>query len=116
VCVPNAATAAYKECTRPMPPLSPHRPTEVLITAKERGKPLPSATVVLVPKAGQACPPLGLRADAQGRAWFVLSEAGAYDVRVEGKTRSTRVELKKLPFKLEAGFGYLPRIIVEIAQ
>lgn len=116
VCVPNAVNAAYKECTRPMPPVSPHRPTEVLITVAAAGKPVPFATVVLTPRAGQACSPVGVRADREGRAWLVLHEAGRYLASVEGASKQMTVDVKRVPFALRAGFDYLPRITLEVAQ
>ena len=114
VCVLNEVNAAYMESTHAMPALSPHRLTEALITATERGRPLAFATVILTPKAGQACSRLGVRADSQGRAWFVLSESGKYEARVEGKGRSVTVNVPRTLLEPQAGFDYLPRIPVEV--
>lgn len=114
VCVLNAVNKAYKECTHPMPPLASDRPPEVLLTVEHQGAPLPFALVTLVPESGQACPPTTVRADSRGRAWFVLDEPGAYEVRVEGGGRAVPLTVKPVPFVLRAGFGYLPRRTVEV--
>ncbi len=116
VYVPNAVNAAYKQSTHPMPPLPSRRPTEVLLIVTENGKPLPYAWVILTPASGQATNSIGVRADSRGRAWFVLDEAGTYKVRVEGKPRVATVKVKAIPFKMEAGFDYLPRISLEVGQ
>ncbi len=114
LCVPNAVTAAYKDSTRPQPPLGARHTTEVLVTVTRGGTPLAFAQVVLTPRAGQACGPLGVVADAGGRAWFVLPEPGAYEARVEGASGVTPIEAAPLSSALTPGFDYLPRITMEV--
>ena len=114
--VANAVNTAYRESSHPMPPLVQRRMTEALITVTAGGRPLPFAHVVLVPMAGQAAAPVGVLADSNGRAWFVLGEAGAYELRAEGQPRSVRLDVKELPFEAKAGFDYLPRITAEVGS
>ncbi len=116
VCVQNAVNDAYKQSTRPMPPLAAYRPTEVLITITEAGRPLRFATVLLTPKGGQVCPPTGVRSDSQGRAWFVLEEPGTYQASVDGKAGSMTIKLEPISFDMKAGFDYLPRVNMEVGQ
>lgn len=116
VYVPNAVNAAYQDATWPMPPLSRHRPTEALVTVTEHGEPVPLARLVLTPADGQASEPLGVRADTQGRAWVLLEEPGRYDARVEGKETATTLDFGPIGLEMQAGFGYLPRLEMEVGQ
>lgn len=59
--------------------------------------------------------PIG-KADGQGRAWFALDEAGKYEGRVEGREKTMVLDVRNVPFRLEAGFGYLPRITLEVER
>ncbi len=116
VSVPNAVNAAYKESTHPMPLMPPRRPTEVLLTVTDGGKPVVSAPLLLRPEAGQAASPQGMRTDARGQAWFVLEEPGRYEASLADGEKTWTIDVEPLPFKMEAGFGYLPRVSLEVQQ
>ena len=116
VCVANAVNAAYRESTWPMPELSTTRLPEALVTVTAGGKPLGHAWVIVTPTSGQACMIGGFRADAAGRAWLFLEEPGDYELRVDQTPSCKQVTLNESAFELKAGFGYLPRILMEVEK
>ncbi len=110
VCVLNAVNQAYKETTRPMPPVPAIRSPEIIFHILRQKTSVSGALVYLTPLAGQGTECLGVRADREGKAWFVLKEPGKYRLTVDGTSFSRDIEIKNLPNEIKAGLDYLPII------
>jgi len=113
-CVPNAVNKAYKENTRPMPEAPKTRRPEIIYQFIKDGKPLSGAMVFLIPLGGQGTEPVGVRADQEGKAWFVLQEPGDYLLTVEGTGFRQNVTIDSLVQDLKPGLQYMPRVKIEI--
>lgn len=87
------------------------RSPEVIVTVSSAGKPIAGEHVILYPEASQSTNPVGVMTDPQGRAWFVLQEAGRYRACCRGK--EVAFEAAFQPLKLEPGYGYIQWVELE---
>jgi len=94
--VDNEIDEVFKECLRPVPPPPTTFPPQLIVELKIDGRPASGEYIYLkVPKEI----PLyitGVKADKDGRAWFLAPEEGRYEVFFfkDGKRYSRMVDLK----------------------
>ncbi|NOY81275.1 MAG: hypothetical protein GXP31_09755 [Kiritimatiellaeota bacterium] len=109
----NAVNDAYRDSLTPMPPLKRTRAPELLVRVVKHGEPAPFAQAFLTPAEGQAVPPVGVMADSNGAAWFLLWRSGKYRIRVGGVEKTVTVD--EVPNDPPSpGFDYLKRVEIEI--
>ncbi|MBN1553617.1 MAG: beta-galactosidase [Phycisphaerae bacterium] len=108
----DAFQKAYKE----IPGWSNRRQPELIVTVLQSGKPVPGVNVFLVPKDNQATEPVGVEADAEGKAWFIARESGKYAVQVgyNGKVADNEVTLDTTEIENRGGFDYIPRATIDL--
>ena len=93
-------------------PLSKTRVPEVIITVLAApGKPVPGAMVFVSPLENQAVVPYGVKADADGNAWFVLPEEGRY--RFTAGKASVEVKCKRTKIDVKPGYEHVQRVNIE---
>ena len=73
--------------------------------------PRPGAAVFVEPLAGQAVAPFGVRADRDGRSWFVLPEPGPY--RFTCGSRAAEVDAREQPVDAPPGYGHIQRVSMD---
>jgi hypothetical protein len=117
VCTPTKAFYAYKEAFRPMPLGPIVRPPELIVGVRSQGKPVSGVNVFVSPKSGESLSLTGVRADADGKAWFILSEPGTYNISLEvnGKTIQKEVQLATSILNDQAGFDYIAQVQIDAA-
>ena len=71
----------------------------------------PGAPVFVEPLAGQAVEPFGVRADRDGRSWFVLPEPGPY--RFTCGSQAAEVVARDQPVDAPPGYGHIQRVSME---
>ncbi len=115
VCTPTKAFYAYKEAFRPMPLGPIVRPPELIVQVRSQGKPVAGVNVFVGPKSGESLSVSGVRADGDGKAWFVLSEPGTYEISldVNGKTIQKEVQLTTSILNDQAGFDYITQVQID---
>jgi hypothetical protein len=92
---PNKVFDAIAGAFRPMPPLAATLPPEVVVEVPGGA----GVNVMMAPLDGQPGGPVGVKADANGRAWFALDLPGRYRVtaEVEGRVLAAAVATKASP-------------------
>lgn len=96
-----------------LPPLRKERRPEVIVTVTTHGRPIPDRYVILTrlgPDPGES---VGVRADEKGQAWFVLPEAGKYQLAlahedgvITGPTAQVAVAVRQN----QAGYDFIQRV------
>ena len=81
------------------------RAPEIIVTLMSGGKPLAGTHVLIEPVGGQSTNPVGVMTDSNGRAWFVLQEAGPYRAVCCGRETTFDAEFQSL--NLEPGYDYI---------
>ena len=87
------------------------------MTVTRDGQPAADAYVYAVPISGVTAPPVGLRADADGTAWFHLRDPGRYRfmVRRGEEWRSVDVDAPLEPLDLsKGGLGPVRRVELKL--
>jgi len=102
---PTVVHQALQETWRPMPPLHRYTAPELLVEVIAEGQPLSGASIFAIPLDGQATHPLGVWADEEGKAWFVLPEEGRYEMRVLGHQETQVVRARRTWIGRRAGFS-----------
>jgi len=89
-------------------PLAGRRMAEVVVAVFDpHGRPLPGTVVWLTPRAGQNGGRQGVLADRQGKAWFVVTEEGAYALGAEGTPLAREITVTFPALTKAAGYGHL---------
>jgi len=96
--VRNAVNDAYRDTLIPQPPLPVVQSAEAVLILT------PGAEAFTTTADGNR---YGVRADAAGRAWFVLDRPGVYPVTVEGKTREIEFKARHA-YATKPGFDQVP--------
>ena len=104
---PNGRATSYRRLAgRDVGPLNPRRLPEVIVETAR-----PGAPVFVEPLAGQAVAPFGVRADGNGRSWFVLPEPGPY--RFTCGPAAAEVVAQDQPVDAPPGYGHIQRVLVD---
>ena len=85
---------------RDVGPLNPRRLPEVIVETSR-----PGVAVFVEPLANQAAAPFGVRADREGRSWFVLPEPGPY--RFTCGPAAAEVVAREQPVDAPPGYGHI---------
>lgn len=109
---------AFRKVYKDTPGWSNERQPELIVTVLQGGKSVPGVNVFLAPKANQAAEPIGVKADADGKAWFIVKEPGTYAVQIScnGKIADNEVTLAATEIENRGGFEYIPRATVDLDQ
>ena len=91
---------------RDVGPLNSRRLPEVIVETAR-----PGAPVFVEPLAGQAAAPFGVRADGNGRSWFVLPEPGPY--RFTCGPAAAEVVAQEQPVDAPPGYGHIQRVSMD---
>ncbi len=97
----NAVAKAYRESLLPQPPLRVGADAEIIVTGVA-----PNAAVWATRWDGEM---IGVRADADGRAWFVSLEPGMYTFNSDGKIGTATLTPRALR-ALKPGFENIPEL------
>ncbi len=98
--VRNAVNDAYRDSLIPQPPLADPQIAEVIIVVK------PYADVYTTLSDGRR---MGVRADANGRAWFKLKGKGIYEFEADGKKKKVDLSGTR-KFASQPGFSHIKTI------
>jgi hypothetical protein len=101
-----------------LPPLPATRIAELIAEVQHQGKPLPEAYVYLVPAEGQPAETLGIRADAEGKAWFQVTSEGKYTLEYRNGPTPQRlaITLQRPPCEARPGYGHIRHIVFDVAN
>ena len=115
---PTATRAWWKKMHRELTgtdvgPLSDTRVPEVIVTVLSApGRPVPGTMVFVQPLEGQGLVFYGVKADADGKSWFVLPEEGRYRFACAG--RSAEVACKRQKVDVTPGYEHVQRVSIEL--
>jgi hypothetical protein len=109
----------FRELTgRDVGPLSATRVPEIIVQVRQDHAPVPGAQVFCLPLEEQGVVAHGVRADPDGRSWFVLPEEGRYrfTCRRDGRTGSVEVEARRHRIQVEPGYGHIQWVEMELVE
>ncbi len=98
-CVRNAVNDAYRDTLIPQPPLAEPGTVEAILRSE------PGAAVFTTLRDGSR---YGVRADAEGLAWFHLDAPGTYRFEAAGRTLTADLT-KPRDYAARPGFNHIPR-------
>ncbi len=115
---PTKVSEAVKKVYKTLHEGTARRQPELIVTVTDNKKPVEGINVFLLPAAGQAAEPAGVRTDPKGTAWFILNEPGQYDIRINhaGKSASRTVQLDSTLIVNRGGFDYVTRAAVDLTK
>jgi hypothetical protein len=115
---PTKVAEAVKKVYKTIHEGAARRQPELIVTVTDNKKPVEGISVFLVPAAGQATEPEGVRTDPKGTAWFILNEPGPYDIRINhaGKSAGRTIQLDSTLIVNRGGFDYVTRAAVDLAK
>ena len=96
-----------------LPPLREERRPEAIVTVRGEAGPVADRYVLMTPLQPGPSEPIGVRADAEGRAWFVLPSAGRYRLSLAhegGLVEGPTVDIPWARREAKAGYDFIRRI------
>lgn len=118
VCTPTKVFTAWQQAFHTMPIPEFISPPELIVQVVNNGKAVGGINVFIQPKTGESLLPTGIKADENGKAWFILREPGTYTVNIDndGKTIQNDVTLSTTILGDQAGFDYITQMIIDVAS
>ena len=112
ICSEQVKCAYAKLFGGDMPALNEKRRPEVIVTVKAKGQPVPDRYVLMQPVSPISGEPIGVKTDENGTAWFVLPEAGRYQMSLlheQGEIAGPVVEMPWAKREFKAGYDFIRR-------
>jgi hypothetical protein len=101
---------------RDVGPLAQTRVPEAIVTVNHGSQAVPGACVFVTPFEGQGMEPYGVKADDQGRSWFVLPEEGLYrfTCRTGAGRGSVDVQCGRHKIDVRPGYDHIQWVSLEV--
>ena len=114
--VPNIIDEAHKKVLRPMPKTPATFRPQLIVSLSLGGAKASDRTIYLQPPPDVPAYLDGVRADAEGRSWFIAPREGKYTVLVvrNGSMHTKAVTLKPTPNDARPGYHGLNRLSWEV--
>jgi len=114
----NRVRDAYRQINGgDLPALPNTRNPELIVTLRYKSKPLPEAVVYLIPADSQPVLPVGVRTDAEGKAWFQADTPGRYNLEYRGNSQvqTLAIDLPRGAFDGKPGYHHVKFLTFDIS-